>query len=203
MVNGLICTFLEHPKRKYMVVASTIVFSLLTVVPAWDHYCQAREESGELDTELREISYSLANLELLKEKLTEYSNDARPEDRMLGRESAERVRERVTVLTHQLDCQVRRLTLSDPVVRPWRTHDDPFSQDASEHGEDTDYLLETRTLTLSIDGNLQQLTRMVGELSNLDRFAAPSSMALQREGIDGHLVLDVEIYLFNLEEIYD
>lgn len=203
MVNELIETFVEHPRRRAIIWSSAAAFSLLFVLPAWDHFSGARAAVAEHNTELTEISYSLSNLDLLRSKLKSIHPGKDASNRTIDGESAERIRESVTRLTHEMGCRVRRLTMSDSLERAWCQGDNPFAMDAPVQSADTGFELETRTLALSVSGNLAQLTKLTIALTRLDRFAVPSNMTLQREGIDGHLILDVEISLFNLAETYD
>lgn len=203
MVNELAQKFLEHPRRVTIVWATAGAFALMFVVPAWDRLSVAHEQVTECETEYREISYSIANLDLMRSKVAEASSGAGFGDATIDFESAENVREKVTQLTHEMGCRVRRLTMSDPYVRPWGENDDPFEMDSAGDAEETNFMLETRTLTLSVDGTLTQLTKLTIALTQLDPFAVPSNMNLEREGIDGHLTLEVEISLFNLVETFD
>ncbi len=202
MVNELIDAFLEHPKRRLIVAGIGGALALFFVLPAWDHYSGAKESVAEYETELHEISYSLANLDLLKTKLADYEQPNAVNE-TLGAEAAEEIRETVTRLTHEMGCNVRRLTMSDPMVRSWHEGDDAFGVDVVDDGRETAFELQTRSLRLSAGGSLGQLTRLVAALTRLDRFAVPANMTLQRQGIDGHLILDVEISLFNLVETFD
>ncbi|QEF98751.1 hypothetical protein Mal15_28060 [Stieleria maiorica] len=203
MDNQLFQTFLEHPRRGTIVWGSTVVFALLFIVPAWDHYSGARSEVAEYKTELREISYSLSNLDLLRSKLKEIESQPHASNDMIDADAAAQIRETVTKLAQRIGCRVRRLTMSHPVVRPWHVNDHPFDENRARNAEETNFRLETRTLTLSVGGSFAELTKLTIALTRLHRFAVPSNMNLQREGNDGHLILDVEISLFNLAETYD
>ncbi|QDV81455.1 hypothetical protein [Stieleria sp.] len=203
MDHQFVQAFLDHPRRGTIVWATAVVLALLLVIPAWDHYTGSRAEVARYNTELREISYSLSNLDLLRAKLKEVESKPNASNQMLDGDAAAQVRERVTKLAQQMGCRVRRLTMSHPVIRHWHVNDNPFDEDVARDAEETNFMLETRTLTLSVGGSLAELTKLTIALTRLDRFAVPSNMTLQREGNDGHLILDVEISLFNLAETFD
>lgn len=203
MDNDILQTLANHPRRQAFVWGTAVVFSLLFVLPAWDHYSQARTELAERETELSEISFSLANLDLMQQRLDSFQLDSSASNCKSSADAAESVRESVTRLTQQMGCRIRRLNMSDAMVRPWFENDDPFSIDSSNESEETGFVLEKRSLTLSVGGTLTQLAKLTVALNRLDPFAIPSNLTLQREGIDGHLVLDVEISLFNLAETFD
>ena len=203
MLNDLIQAMIDHPHRKPIVWAVAIGFSFLFVVPAWDFYSGANRQRSESRTELREISYSIENINLVRVRLNELKSTTRHSHATITENHAESLRDRVTELAHQTGCRIRRLTMSDALVRTWAENDDPASLDVEAGLEETEFQLETRTLAVSADGNLKQLTELMSGIIRLDRFAVPSHLTIQRRGIDGHLSFDAEISLFNLTSTFD
>lgn len=175
---------------------------ILFALPAWDASVLARSERADLESQLAEMRASVSNVNRLHVKLRDVSKQSRQE--MIDSDRAAKLREDVTRIAQELGCQVRRLTLSDALLRPWAgQQDDPFAKSPIRGNGELKSTLETRELNVSVVGDLAQLSRLTIALSRLDRFAAPTDMILQRERVNGHLRLDVTLSLFNLVENRD
>ncbi|MGB7345752.1 MAG: hypothetical protein WBD20_16165 [Pirellulaceae bacterium] len=202
MVNQIIQQYVKHPKRAWISSGFSLAIGLLFVLPAWDDLSAARAESAALQSELENTTQEVSNHELMQVKLRELAVDPATHQ-MIDTEKADEIREEVTRMVHELDCQMRRLTLSDPIRRDWLDGDDPFASSTPEGAAPTDFNLETRTLNVSVDGSLAQISRFTIALNRLSRFAVPIEMTLQRERENGELRLDVDISLLNLIKTND
>ena len=202
MVNDLVHKYLNHSHRQWITIGMTCLFGVLFALPAWDASVVAKSERADLESQLAEMRASVSNVNRLHLKMRDVSEQTQQE--MIDGDQAAKLREDVTRIAQELDCQVRRLTLSDAVSRPWAgEQDDPFATSPVRGNGEPKNTLETRELSVSVVGDLAQLSRLTIALSRLDRFAAPTDMILQRERVNGHLRLDVTLSLFNLVENRD
>ncbi|QDT11424.1 hypothetical protein [Planctomycetes bacterium K23_9] len=203
MVNELVQRFLDHPHRTWIAWAAAVALCLVLVVPSWDESRRAHATATELQSQLLEMKHAVANRDLMQIKVVELKAQSSVTHEMVGRETAAQVRETVTSLVRETDCQMRRLTLGDPVTRPWQKDDNPFSSSPRGTHESSGYDLETRHLNLSVDGTLAKLSKLTIALTRINRFVVPTEMTLQRERENGQLRLDVNLSLFNLVDNND
>ncbi|MEZ6087602.1 MAG: hypothetical protein R3C05_06175 [Pirellulaceae bacterium] len=197
MDNDYIHRFLQHPRRPWIAIGAAVVILLIFALPAWDDLNSAQRRHAEAASELEEIQRDIANLEPMRQRVrTVSSSDAAQET--MNAAVAEDLREQVVRLAFSLECRTRRVTLSDPVKRPWGMNDHPFQVVNPKQDEETKYELETRTLDLTVSGSLVKLSKLLTRLNGLNRFAVPTNMILQREGQSEELRLDVTLSLFNL-----
>ncbi|MCA9140300.1 MAG: hypothetical protein KDB00_26195, partial [Planctomycetales bacterium] len=146
---------------------------------------------------------SVSNLPMMKKRLQQLEADGRKQQELIDADKAHQIRQHVTLLSHQMKCGVRRLTLSDPKLQPISADEGMFPVATLNSNGHADYSLEIRTLSLSADGSMANLTALILSLNQLGRFAIPTNMTIRPEGNDGHLMLTVDISLLNLVESFD
>lgn len=200
MVNQLMDTGSVKSKQRLAIWAITSIVGVTCALPAWDRLVKHRGEVIAYETKLHEISHSVSNLALLRERVDAFETTSEPDESKSGVDLAQRIRESVTQLAQQTGCQIRRLTVGDSIARPWHIDDDPLSLDSPRDQDETGLKLETRSLSLSVGGSLPQLTRLTLAISQLDQRAVPTSMTLERGRDDGHLTLDLAISVFDLAD---
>lgn len=203
MANSAIEKYIQHPKRNWITGATTLMVFLLMVVPTWDDLNEIRTECIQLESELVEKTRTLANRELMQTRVKQIQGQSGSTHQMIDSEKAERIREAVTQFVRRFNCQMSRLTVSEPRVRPWSENDNPLSHSPPANGIATKFQLETRDMNLSVTGKLRELGELIVALNGLDAFSVPTEMTLQRENDDGQLRLNVHVSLFNLAEIHD
>ena len=204
MVNELVHKYLNHGHRHWVTLGLTALVTALLVLPAWDASVLAKTDRMNLEADLAEMQEAISNVDRLRRSFQHVSEESNEVTEMIGAEEATRIREEITRIAQQLNCQVRRVALGDPVSRPWAgLQDDPFKTTTVRGKFDAKSTLETRQLNVSVVGSLAQLSKLTIAISRLDRFAAPTDMILQRERVNGHLRLDVTLSLFNLTENRD
>ena len=96
---------------------------------------------------------------------------------------------------------MRRGRLSEPSYRGWLAdNDDPLLDQPPHNAEgETPYLLETRHLALSVEGALDRIQKLLGELHATDRLVHSASMSIRRaDGGSNNVSLDIDLVLFNL-----
>lgn len=182
----------------------TTLILLFLCLPAWDDSIASKSDSLKLQSEWVERSHTLVNRDVLRARLARLNASGKMDQVMIDAEAAERVREDVMQLVRTMNCQMKRLTVSDARKRQWAQDDDPFDGSPPDmNGDLTPFVLESRELNLSVTGDLRQLSRLIVSLNQLDPFAVPSEMTLRRETDGGHLQLNVNVSLFNLVETHD
>ena len=203
MVNECLNRYSQNANRHYTSFAVAFVVGLFVILPEWDGYSAARQHSLELKTELLEKSRTLANKDLMRSRLNRIQAHEIASQEMIDQEAAQRIREDVMHLVRKTNCQMKRLTVSDPHVREWMDNDDPFTTHHAEHGKPTGFVLESRVLDVAASGDLQQLSGLIVALNRLDTFSVPTEMTLQRVDDNGHLRMNASVSLFNLVEKND
>jgi hypothetical protein len=91
--------------------------------------------------------------------------------------------------------------LSEPSYRGWLAeNDDPLLDQPPNGAEgETPYFLETRHLALSVEGALDRVQKLLGELHATDRLVHSGAMTIRRsDGASDNVSLDIDLVLFNL-----
>ncbi|MEO1526855.1 MAG: hypothetical protein AAFX06_15570 [Planctomycetota bacterium] len=201
MVSDAIARFLEHPKRTLIVWCGALLLGLLFVPAAWDELTSARKELSQSDEELANIVRTVELAEAYRARMTSSGSEASMGGQLIDADAAESMRLKVTRLAKQARCGIRRLALSDVLKRPWDLEGDPF-RGAGLTG-DSRFVLETRNLTLTVDGTLPQLAALHVALEELGPFVVPSEMRLRNSGVNGQLSMELDLSLFDLTEKFD
>lgn len=201
MVESPLSRFIEHPKRALMVWFAAGLFGLVCLPPAWDEIAASRDQLARSTEELATITRTVKLADAYRNKTATADSKPSLEDEFIDAESAESLRLRVTRLAKQAKCRIRRLTLSDELQRPWTLDSSPYESPGL--GADSRFLLESRTLTLTVDGTLPQLAALHVALEDLGHFAVPSEMKLRKVGVGGQLTMELDLSLFDLTEKLD
>ncbi|PNY37400.1 hypothetical protein C2E31_07655 [Rhodopirellula baltica] len=119
MVDQLVRRSLDHPKRRWVVWGITLFLLLFVTLPCWDHYGDRQSEVRSLSTELYEATLASNNVAAMQSRLAQLGTQDGQQNLFFDQDRAEQFRESVTEITFDLQCQLKRLTLSDPRQTPW------------------------------------------------------------------------------------
>src|SRR5688572_24432215 len=75
MVDKLVRTIVEHPKRKILVIILTFVTGVVFVLPAVEEYSAAQARQGVAREKLNDASGAAANLPLMQAALQKKKNE--------------------------------------------------------------------------------------------------------------------------------
>ncbi|WP_149496890.1 hypothetical protein [Roseiconus lacunae] len=201
MVSELINRFLEHPRRCWIVWGGAVAWGLFVTLPCWDWYCEKSSQVSSLKTELFETTLVSENIGVMEQRLRQLNQSEGTEIHLFDQAEADLFRERITELTFDHGCQLKRLSLSDSRTTPW-VAEHGLEKDRFDRTRDEDvdamFDLETRLIHLAASGPLTKLTKLLVHLDTIEKFAVPTNLTIQREGENGQLALDIEISLYNL-----
>jgi len=202
MNEHLVRQFCESSHRKLIVVIVTTFFGLVILTPLVDDYFDKKadcsvlienlERAHQTAKELPELEHRLSSLQA---KLSEL------EERSITEESLGQYRNRLVEMIRSSGCQVRRLEVSPATSRPWGMNDDPVAGrvGASAPKETTTFNLERRSISLSIDGRMQSLYRVIDELQKDKTLAYANRIQMRSDNHSGDAVtMELEMWVFAL-----
>ena len=202
MNKSLLRKFCESPRRKLIVVIATVVIGLVVLVPMVDEYFDIRENYMTLADELDFSRETVASLPSLESQVLKVSGELKSlEDRTVTGQNVSQYRSRLVGLIRDADCKVRRLEVSQPTRRPWLENDNPRLQKIPPGTTvtKTPFSLEKRSVTLLVDGTMENIQELMKQLNEDHSFAYPNRLKLhtnnRRRGV---VTLEMEMWLFAL-----
>jgi len=204
MIESPIRKFCESSRRKLIVVIVTAATGLLVLIPLVDEYFDARDKYTALADELDNARHTARALPELEEHVVQITGKlTEMEGRTVTARTVSRYRSQLVELIRDADCRVRRFDVSLPALRPWHQNDDPRRQAVPQTGaiaEKTPFALERRSVTLLVDGTIDNVQNLLEQLHKDKTFAYPSRVDLHTNGQRGSSVtLEMEMWLFALE----
>lgn len=206
MIEPLLRRFLTYEKRKEAVIIGTILVGLVVVWPATDVYIAARQRAQDVRVQREEAAVQIAKLpqftrmrELKNNELVALTN------RLVGGDAARKLQSDLMELGRKTRCTVLRAQLTDPSRRVWNENDHPVSGSRLRNtGGETPFQLETRQLSLSIEGPDENLYAFLEGLHGVDKVIHARAMAIKggnsagggKENENG--TLDLNLLLFDL-----
>ena len=194
--------FCESPKRKLIVVIATTIFALVVLIPLVDDYFDKKSSRSTLSDELdraRQTAKALAENEQEVAKVVEKL--ASIEARTISGDNLSSYRNEVMKMVRDSGCQMRQLEVALPSTRPWMEQDNPLEskKSKSSKNEKTPFSLERRNVVLLVDGSMENLRELMGQLREDDSVAYLHRMELQSKSPGSEQVtLKLELWLFAL-----
>ena len=198
MDNSTLQQLIYHPRRQWFVIAAALAVGFLLGLPAYDRWSAANEQAGRLNAELDEAKLVVANLKPMQQRLESIVNTSSTNSETISPATALRLREDVVRVVRARDSRLLRVTLGDPHRRPWGANDDPMSMIAPKGSEKSKYQLVSSTLSLSVEGTLTNLSKVLQDLTSLHGMAVPTRMAIRRNGDREELQLELDLTLLDL-----
>lgn len=193
---------ITHPRRGWIVTTATFVAALLFLLPAIDSYNLEKARLDEISVELDRSRTEITRFESWQHRIEEQGELLKQlEARAFIGPQVEAFRTELVDLIRKSDCTMRRVRLSEPSYRGWMAeHDDPLLDQPPHDAEgETPYYLETRHLALSVEGALDRIQKLLGELHATERLVHSASMSIRRaDGEADNVSLDIDLVLFNL-----
>ena len=203
MVDQLIRTIIEHPKRKMLVIILTGVMGVMFGLPAVEEYSAARTRTAVAREKLQEASGTAANLPQLQAALEKRKTEVQDlERKAVTDKDVERLRVgELQKLIRDAGCEMRQVQIDEqPQKRDWRSNDSPLrGSPIGDPGQETPFVLVQWTARLHIEGPMVNIYKFLQQMSQMDRFIHTTKVEMQRsETNDNMTQLRMEMMLFDL-----
>lgn len=173
------------------------------LIPLVDDYCDKKGSHTALTDELDRARQTAEGLPVIEQQVTETQDKLSViESRAIAGESVSRYRNKVVELVRGANCQVRRFDVSTPTSRTWMQNDNPLETTVSKEAKSkkTPFALEKRSVVLLVDGSMENLRELLGQLNQDDSLAYLSRLQLQNNARGSEQVtLEIEMWLFALQ----
>lgn len=194
--------FCESPHRKLIVVIVTTLFGLLVLIPLVDDYFDKKESHSSLSENLESARLTESQLPEVEQQVGKILEklDAL-ESRAISNQNTSEYRSKIVELVRGAGCQVRRFDVSNPIRRPWMKNDNPLEVAVPKGGKHkkTPFAIERRNVILLVDGSMQSLRDLLGQLHKDESLAYLNRLELRSasRGSD-QVTMEIELWLFAL-----
>ncbi len=199
-MNELIVKVCADRRAWLFVAAGTLLAGLLFVMPSVDQYNALRGEDAELEQQLATSSHTAEVVKLYETQLAALSgqlNNLR--DQTLREEVTADFRNNLVKLVRDSGCQLRRLNVSGAQARPWHVGDHPITP-PEKPGDPTPFMLETRVVSLSLNGSLARVEELLEKVQTTQQFVYAKTINVQPESRNPKQVdLNIELWFFALQ----
>ena len=202
MNESAIRKFCESPHRKLIVVIVTTLFGLVVLIPLVDEYFDKKESHDSLSEDLDSARLTEVGLPKLEQQVAGIVEKlASFESRTVSNRNTSDYRSKIVELVRDAGCQVRRFDVGTPVRRSWMTNDNPLDITIPQGPKNkrTPFALERRNVVLLVDGSMQGLRDLLGQLNKDDALAYLNRLELKSasRGSD-QVTMEIELWLFAL-----
>ncbi|MEM6330640.1 MAG: hypothetical protein AAF790_10370 [Planctomycetota bacterium] len=199
-MNEMIDRFCDSPRRWLIVTAVTFVVGLATVLPQVDQYLSLYAEEEEQREQLEEAVMTAGELPMFRKAAVETEQTlAVLEARTLPAENLAGFRSELVNLVRESGCQVRRIAAGNVQARAWREEDTPLAPADAKAGADTAFQLETRPVSLSISGGMNELRGLLTRIEKHKMMMHARSVDIRPAGRDSRSVqMELELWCFAL-----
>jgi hypothetical protein len=119
--------------------------------------------------------------------------------RAVDEESVAAYRSKLVDMARSTGCQIRRIDVGQAVKRPWHENQDVLERTKPTKLVKTPFFLERRTVTLVVDGTMQEIKELLTGLEAEQTFAHTRTLRLQSGARNGNVVgMELELWLFDL-----
>jgi hypothetical protein len=200
MNDSLARKFCESRHRWLIVATATGLVALAALLPMVDDFFDKRTSRSELSEELAAARLTAQSLPAYEKETQAVQKDLQAlEVRTVDEEGVARFRSKLVDVVRDSGCQIRRIEVGAPSRRPWKDKDEPLAELASPAGAATPFVLERRSVTLAVDGNLTAIQDFLGRLEKEQTLSHPRRLHVQAVSPSGETVtLELELWLFAL-----
>jgi hypothetical protein len=201
MLDGILRPIVEHPKRGWIVITATFVIGVVFTWPAVDYYFAAAANHRQLMSEVEEGTATASRLELYQNQLQKQTEKLRTlQERALSGDKVESFRGQVTEWVKASGCQLRRIKLADPQLRPWYEDDHPLeTRPRTEKDTKTPFKLRQQSLNLLVTGPMDRVSDFLARLGEQDLLLHTGNLLLRRNPEQPQDVeMDLDLILFDL-----
>jgi len=201
MIESLLRNFCESRHRKLIVAIVSTLLGLAVLWPVTDDYFDERESRRTLMDDLDRARQKEKNLPAFEQRVAEFeAKVSLLEGRTISAESVSQYRANLLKIIREAGCQMRRLEVGTPMLRPWMRDDDPLQSTAASGATDkTPFQLERRNINLSVDGDMTSIHNLLDQLEKDKTIAYPRRLHLHSTGSHStSATLELELWLFAL-----
>ena len=202
MNDALVRTFCDSRQRWLYVIAAASIVAVATVLPAADDYLGTRADRAELSDELDLARQTAKNLPEFEERVAGVVDRLKAiEVRAVDETSLPIYRSRLVEIVREAGCQIRRIDVGPPTVRPWKTGDAPLksTEGPEPPGAPTPFALERRSAVLAVDGPMTAIYDLLERLEKERTIGHAHQLSLQPvPGQENEVTLELELWLFAL-----
>ena len=201
MIESLLRNFCESRHRKLIVAIVTTLLGLAVLWPVTDDYFDERESRRTLMDDLDRARQKEKILPAFEQRVAEFeAKVSLLEGRTISAESVSQYRTNLLKIIREAGCQMRRLEVGTPTLRPWMRDDDPLQSTAALGATDkTPFQLERRNVNLSIGGEMTSIHNLLDQLKKDNTIAYPHRLQLHPTGSRStSATLELELWLFAL-----
>jgi Tfp pilus assembly protein PilO len=203
MVDRIVRTIVEHPKRKMLVIILTFVTGVVLVLPAVEEYSAAQTRRGAAREKLDEASGAAANLPQMQTALLQKKRELQElEHKAVTEKDVEGFRDELQKLIREVGCEMREVYIEEvPTKRPWMTNDSPLrGSPPGNSGPETPFVLAQWNARLRIEGPMGSIYKFLTRVSKMDRFIHTRLVEMKRsEADENQTQLRMEVTLYDLE----
>lgn len=202
-MNDLIDHFCESKHRWLIVTSVTVVLVLLTVVPLVDQYNTLCSEYDELSGQLTEVQRLTADLPVFEKRVGAKLEELNALDQQtVNQEAVSNYRNKLLEFARESGCRVRRISFGSARSRPWHEEDDVMSTSVPKQAgsKPTPYAVETRPVTISVDGSTSSIKKLITTVQNDSTMQHVKFLELRPAGSRQEQVqMDLELWCYALE----
>ncbi len=194
--------FCESRHRKLIVVIVTTLFGLLVLIPLVDDNFDKRESHSTLNEDLDRARQTAEGLPEIEQQVAAVLEKLEAiESRAISSNSVSSYRSKVVDLVRDAGCQVRRFDVGTPMRRTWMKQDNPLETTVSKKMKNTKtpFSLEKRNVVLLVDGSMESVRELLGQLYKDDSLAYLHRMEIHSASRGSEQVtLQIEMWIFAL-----
>ncbi|HEX6962390.1 MAG TPA: hypothetical protein VF175_11020, partial [Lacipirellula sp.] len=156
MNDSLVRKFCESRHRWLIVATATGLVALAALLPMVDDFFDKRTSRSELSGELAAARLTAESLPAYEKQTAAVEKELLAlEVRTVDEEGVARFRSKLVDVVRDAGCQIRRIEVGAPSRRPWKENDEALRESVvPAAGPLTPFVLERRSVTLAVDGNL-------------------------------------------------
>jgi hypothetical protein len=203
MLTTTLRQLVDSPKRMWIVITITLLFSLVVSWPLVDKYKAAVEHKNDLSQSLSETREMAARLSQFEKTVSNQLNLVSVlDEEAMTPEKVQLFRSRVVHMVRKSGCKMRRIQLTEPNLREWVENDNALFGRGVPDAEATSFHLRTWKFTVTVTGPMSSVSRLLEDLSEEERLMNASRFSLERAEGDGKgAVLEVELDFFELVKL--
>jgi len=199
MNDSLIRTFCESRHRWLIVATATGLAALAVLLPMVDDFFDKRSSRSELSEELVRARQTAEQLPTFEKQAAAVRQELEAlEVRTIDEAGVARFRSRLVDVVRESGCQIRRIEVGAPTRRPWIENDKPLNETTSPDAARTPFVLDRRSVILSVDGAMAAVQDLLARLEREQTLSHPHRVHLQAGSGGETVTLELELWLFAL-----
>lgn len=200
-MDDLIVTFCEDRRSWLVVIGGTLLLGLLLVLPGVDEYVAVCAEKEETADKLALAEQAAAQVDTYEARVAEKRQKLEQQlNKTLHDENQTEYRNGMVKLVRESGCQLRRLTIGEPVSRKWGKEDEPLQKTFNKKLKPTGYQLHRRNVTLALSGPATNIRRLLDRFEKHETQVHLQKVDLRPRAGDGARVeLTMDLWYFTLK----